>query len=78
MIEARAVEFTEQVARELAIAGWEEGLELAKEKGETQAQQAPRALAEAKQVGRSPSEWALSGHGFLEVTQRDLLPLIQV
>jgi ribonucleoside-diphosphate reductase alpha chain len=28
-----AVEFTEDVARELAIAGWEEGLELAKEKG---------------------------------------------
>ncbi|HEY5642258.1 MAG TPA: adenosylcobalamin-dependent ribonucleoside-diphosphate reductase [Woeseiaceae bacterium] len=31
--EAAAVEFTEQVARELALAGWEEGLELAKEKG---------------------------------------------
>jgi ribonucleoside-diphosphate reductase alpha chain len=31
--EERAVDFTEQVARELAIAGWEEGLELAKEKG---------------------------------------------
>ena len=29
----RAVQFTEDVARELAIAGWEEGLELAKEKG---------------------------------------------
>jgi ribonucleoside-diphosphate reductase alpha chain len=28
-----AVQFTEDVARELAIAGWEEGLELAKEKG---------------------------------------------
>jgi len=28
-----AIEFTERVARELAIAGWEEGLELAKEKG---------------------------------------------
>lgn len=31
--EASAVEFTERVAKELAIAGWEEGLELAKEKG---------------------------------------------
>jgi ribonucleoside-diphosphate reductase alpha chain len=31
--EKRAVEFTERVARELAIAGWEEGLELAREKG---------------------------------------------
>ena len=30
---ADAVEFTEEVARELALAGWEEGLELAKEKG---------------------------------------------
>jgi ribonucleoside-diphosphate reductase alpha chain len=29
----KAVAFTERVARELAIAGWEEGLELAKEKG---------------------------------------------
>ena len=29
----KAVQFTEEVARELAIAGWEEGLELAKEKG---------------------------------------------
>ena len=29
----KAVQFTEDVARELAIAGWEEGLELAKEKG---------------------------------------------
>jgi len=29
----RSVQFTEDVARELAIAGWEEGLELAKEKG---------------------------------------------
>ncbi|MDX1516322.1 MAG: adenosylcobalamin-dependent ribonucleoside-diphosphate reductase [Woeseiaceae bacterium] len=29
----KAVEFTEQVARELALAGWEEGLALAKEKG---------------------------------------------
>ncbi len=29
----RAVQFTEDVARALAIAGWEEGLELAKEKG---------------------------------------------
>src|SRR5210317_1399768 len=29
----RAVKFTEEVARELAIAGWEEGLELAQEKG---------------------------------------------
>ena len=28
-----AVEFTEAVARELALAGWEEALELAKEKG---------------------------------------------
>jgi ribonucleoside-diphosphate reductase alpha chain len=28
-----SVEFTEQVAREMAIAGWEEGLELAREKG---------------------------------------------
>jgi len=28
-----AVEFTERVARELALAGWEEGLELAREKG---------------------------------------------
>jgi ribonucleoside-diphosphate reductase alpha chain len=28
-----AVEFTEEVARQLALAGWEEGLELAKEKG---------------------------------------------
>ncbi|MEM8816928.1 MAG: adenosylcobalamin-dependent ribonucleoside-diphosphate reductase, partial [Pseudomonadota bacterium] len=31
--EPQAVEFTERVSRELAIAGWEEGLELAKEKG---------------------------------------------
>ena len=31
--EEKAVEFTEQVARELALAGWEEALELAKEKG---------------------------------------------
>ena len=31
--EQRAVKFTEDVARELALAGWEEGLELAKEKG---------------------------------------------
>jgi ribonucleoside-diphosphate reductase alpha chain len=31
--EQRAVRFTEDVARELALAGWEEGLELAKEKG---------------------------------------------
>ena len=31
--EARAVEFTERVSKELALAGWEEGLELAKEKG---------------------------------------------
>jgi len=31
--ESKAVEFTERVARELALAGWEEGLELAKEKG---------------------------------------------
>ncbi len=31
--EADAVEFTEEVARQLALAGWEEGLELAKEKG---------------------------------------------
>ncbi|MDJ0939101.1 MAG: adenosylcobalamin-dependent ribonucleoside-diphosphate reductase [Woeseiaceae bacterium] len=29
----KAVQFTEDVSRELAIAGWEEGLELAKEKG---------------------------------------------
>ena len=29
----KAVQFTEDVARELALAGWEEGLELAKEKG---------------------------------------------
>ena len=29
----RAVEFTEEVARQLALAGWEEALELAKEKG---------------------------------------------
>ena len=28
-----AVEFTEEVARQLALAGWEEGLDLAKEKG---------------------------------------------
>ena len=28
-----AVEFTEEVARQLALAGWEEGLELSKEKG---------------------------------------------
>ncbi|NND45496.1 MAG: adenosylcobalamin-dependent ribonucleoside-diphosphate reductase [Xanthomonadales bacterium] len=28
-----SVEFTEQVAREMAVAGWEEGLELAREKG---------------------------------------------
>ena len=28
-----SVEFTEEVARQLALAGWEEGLELAKEKG---------------------------------------------
>ena len=28
-----AVEFTEEVARQLALAGWEEGLELAQEKG---------------------------------------------
>ena len=31
--EKRAVQFTEDVARELALAGWEEALELAKEKG---------------------------------------------
>jgi ribonucleoside-diphosphate reductase alpha chain len=31
--EPRAVEFTEEVARQLALAGWEEGLELAREKG---------------------------------------------
>jgi len=31
--DAEAVQFTEDVARELALAGWEEGLELAKEKG---------------------------------------------
>jgi len=31
--EQAAVEFTERVSRELAIAGWEEALELAKEKG---------------------------------------------
>ena len=31
--EPAAVEFTEKVARELALAGWEESLELAKEKG---------------------------------------------
>ncbi len=31
--EADAVKFTEEVARELAIAGWKEGLELAREKG---------------------------------------------
>jgi ribonucleoside-diphosphate reductase alpha chain len=31
--EAKAVEFTEDVARELALAGWEESLELAREKG---------------------------------------------
>ncbi len=31
--EADAVRFTEDVARELAIAGWQEGLELAREKG---------------------------------------------
>ncbi|MDJ0759416.1 MAG: adenosylcobalamin-dependent ribonucleoside-diphosphate reductase [Woeseiaceae bacterium] len=31
--EERAVEFTERVSRELALAGWEEALELSKEKG---------------------------------------------
>jgi ribonucleoside-diphosphate reductase alpha chain len=31
--EKGAVEFTEEVSRQLALAGWEEGLELAKEKG---------------------------------------------
>ena len=31
--EQNAVEFTEEVARQLALAGWEESLELAKEKG---------------------------------------------
>jgi ribonucleoside-diphosphate reductase alpha chain len=31
--DAQAVQFTEDVARELALAGWEEGLELAQEKG---------------------------------------------
>ena len=31
--EPAAVEFTEEVARQLALAGWEEGLELAEEKG---------------------------------------------
>jgi ribonucleoside-diphosphate reductase alpha chain len=31
--EANAVEFTEEVAKQLALAGWEEGLELAREKG---------------------------------------------
>ena len=31
--EPEAVEFTEEVAKQLALAGWEEGLELAKEKG---------------------------------------------
>jgi len=29
----KAIEFTEEVARQLALAGWEEGLELAREKG---------------------------------------------
>jgi ribonucleoside-diphosphate reductase alpha chain len=29
----KSIEFTEKVAREMAIAGWEEGLELAREKG---------------------------------------------
>ena len=31
--EQKAVQFTEDIARELALAGWEEGLELAQEKG---------------------------------------------
>ena len=31
--QADSVEFTERVAREMAVAGWEEGLELAREKG---------------------------------------------
>jgi len=31
--DAAAVEFTEEVAKQLALAGWEEGLELAREKG---------------------------------------------
>jgi ribonucleoside-diphosphate reductase alpha chain len=31
--DAKAVEFTEEVSRQLALAGWEEGLELAQEKG---------------------------------------------
>jgi ribonucleoside-diphosphate reductase alpha chain len=31
--EPEAVEFTEEVAKQLALAGWEEGLELAREKG---------------------------------------------
>ena len=31
--DAASVEFTEEVARQLAVAGWEEGLELAQEKG---------------------------------------------
>ena len=31
--DSAAVEFTEEVARQLALAGWEEGLELAQEKG---------------------------------------------
>jgi ribonucleoside-diphosphate reductase alpha chain len=31
--DANAVKFTEKVARQMALAGWEEGLELAKEKG---------------------------------------------
>ena len=31
--DAASVEFTEQVTRELALVGWREGLELAREKG---------------------------------------------
>jgi ribonucleoside-diphosphate reductase alpha chain len=58
-----AVEFTETVARELALAGWEEGLELAREKGpapimseqfevtEAMLRKRPEMLADGYQVG---------------------------
>ena len=61
--EPAAVEFTEEVARQLALAGWEEGLELAQEKGpapimnetfevtEEMLRRRPEMIADSYQVG---------------------------
>ncbi len=61
--EQAAVEFTEEVARQLALAGWEEGLELAQEKGpapimnetfevtEEMLRRRPEMIADSYQVG---------------------------